>query len=224
MFPSLSTTTLAASSIAAVAIEPNSRLHSSVPHTIVLAEEDVPSPWLARSGGDVHVACHVDVARRVDGHAPCRTRSELASPRPSRLRIGLRHRVGLLRRCRRSRCGGFTTTTCHPGCQQAACDESENASHNGPQHSRNATPEREPRRWPVGALVTHRSESVGRPLSYCLWERTYSARKIAALTRIMTIPTLMSRLSVLAASAPASKAIAEASNRTCTLVTGTTSY
>ena len=59
--------------------------------------------------------------------------------------------------------------------------------------------------------------------SYDLWQRTYSARNIAPLTTIMAIPTLMSRLSVLAASAPASRAIAAASNRTYTLVTEATS-
>ena len=53
------------------------------------------SPWLAWSGGDQGVACHVDVTRRVDGHTPCRTRSELTRPRLSRLRIGRRHCGGL---------------------------------------------------------------------------------------------------------------------------------
>ena len=51
-----------------------------------------------------------------------------------------------------------------------------------------------------------------------LWLRTYSARKIAPLTRIMAMPTLTSRLSVLAASAPARSAIADPSNLACTFV------
>jgi len=47
---------------------------------------------------------------------------------------------------------------------------------------------------------------------------------IAPLKRMMKIPTLTSRLSVLAASDPASRAMAAASSRACTLVKRVPSY
>ncbi len=67
----------------------------------------------ARPEGNQCVARNVDGARRIDGHAPCRTRSELANSRLVRLRFGSRHLGGIVRRYVRSQ-GGASPPHANP--------------------------------------------------------------------------------------------------------------